>query len=397
MQWPKASPLWTALAAFHPIVFLYGGAVRWYAFAFLADALRAWALWGPDPRGKKARGAFVAGALLGAMSGYGELVLVAIDTGWLLVSARSARDLSTRALLAFAAGALALATIALSPLEGHASLVLFALTSARAPRGSLAPFITWASLGPLGEALLPAPWTALAALAIPGLALAGRKALGVSGARPFALWIASASCGWCFLTSRGVVHPRYSLEVWYLGTASLGLLLAGSGASRLAARITVAYLVMALVLTVDQRSFPMADMNRMASADCAALIAVPPPSLVVTSYARTRDELERTCHSHASVVSAAFIRHYQDAASGTELEPIRLALHGEQAVDFVHVNVRGTSLATTNQHMHDLLAARCTLVSTTTAGLAPHGWLKRLVQPESAIWRYTSERWLCPR
>ena len=33
------------LAAFHPIVFMYGAAARWYPIAFLAESLRAWALW----------------------------------------------------------------------------------------------------------------------------------------------------------------------------------------------------------------------------------------------------------------------------------------------------------------------------------------------------------------
>jgi len=43
--WPGVGPLLVTLAAFHPIVFFYAGAVRWYPFAFLADALRAWAIW----------------------------------------------------------------------------------------------------------------------------------------------------------------------------------------------------------------------------------------------------------------------------------------------------------------------------------------------------------------
>ena len=87
-RWPSSPPIWTALAAFHPVVFMYAGAVRWYPLALLADALRAWALWG-DPRStRRAACAFLAGATLGPTAGYGEAVLVALDCVWLVAAKR---------------------------------------------------------------------------------------------------------------------------------------------------------------------------------------------------------------------------------------------------------------------------------------------------------------------
>ena len=100
----------------------------------------------------------------------------------------------------------------------------------------------WAALGPLGEALPPAPWIALYLAAVPGAAWAIVHAVKHAPTRVFTLWLLTVAVGWASLTGHGVVHPRYSLALWFLTTCAVGTLFVERGAMRVAALVTAAYL-----------------------------------------------------------------------------------------------------------------------------------------------------------
>jgi hypothetical protein len=390
-RWTASPPVWTALAAFHPVVFMFVGAVRWYPFALLADGLRAWALWAaPRSRGCAA-GAFVGGAILGLAVGYGEAVLLAVDCAWLVAAKRIGSRASSVGIAAVAIAG-ATMTVITSPLSGH----LGALLRGGATRGpGLAAFATWAALGPLGEALPPSPWFVLYAFAIPGIAWALVRGAMQPGTRAFTTWVLTVALGWALLTRSGVVHPRYSLALWYLTTCALGTLFAEPGALRAAAFVTAAYLGLDLALTIRQRSFPMADENAMSRDDCPQLVP-PGAELIVSAYERTTLELQRTCEPAAPLVTAGFIRHYDGQPMG-EVAVIRDAIRPGEVVDFVRVNVRGVSLEQTNNDVHAVLSERCELSETRTAGTVPQAWLRARLKPDLSKWHYTAERWRCFR
>jgi hypothetical protein len=394
-QWAVSPPVWTALAAFHPVVFMYAGAVRWYPFALLADALRAWALWGAPRSRQRAAAAFVTGATIGLAAGYGEAVLLVVDSLWLVAAKRiGSRGASAGiALLGLTGAGL---TIVVSPLAGHLAEEL--VRGGHAGGGStfsLSALVTWGALGPLGEALPPSPWVILYVAAIPGVAWALVHAATSARTRAFTSWVITVAVGWALLTRSGVVHPRYSLALWFLTTCALGTLLVQPGLPRVAAFASAAYLGLDLALTIAQRSFPMADENVMGRDDCPRLLS-PGGDLIVSAYDRTTEEIERSCAPAAPIVTAGFVRHYVAEPMG-EVAAVRDALHAGQVVDFVRVNVRGVSLEQTNADVRAVLSERCDLIQTRTAGEIPHAWLRAWLKPDLSKWHYTAERWTCSR
>jgi hypothetical protein len=375
-QWPRVGLPLATLAAFHPVVFMYAGAVRWYPFAFLADALRAWALWGTSNR-RATRVAFFAGAMLGVASGYAEGLLAAVDAAWLM---GRERDRGAAATIA-ATGAAALATVLAAPFVPGWPL----------PGPSGKPFllslVTWAALGPLGSVVVPWPFTPVILLALPGLVWGLACALKDTPARPFSLWIVSVAASWAALANR-VEHPRYSLALWFLTTCALGLL-RGSRFAHAARLASASYLGLALWLTVRQHDFAFKDDNEMAPSDCALL--VPPPStLVVTSYLRTAEELHKVCDVH-DVTSARNGRIYAPRA---DLIPIHGALRAGR-VTFVHTNAPGSLLADVNERLRDMLAERCKLEDVRQVAPSPLARLRRVFKPEAPRFHYASERWVC--
>ncbi len=146
----RIAPVVVALAAFHPIVFMYGGAARWYPFALLGDALRAHALFGPRAGSRKAMGVFLLGTLVGAASGYAELGLVALDVGWLLALSHTRGRVRASVATAIVASAIAGALVVGSPLfTSHFGLFAHGIGGGWSSTGG------WLALGLVGEAWLP--------------------------------------------------------------------------------------------------------------------------------------------------------------------------------------------------------------------------------------------------
>jgi hypothetical protein len=377
-QWPRVGPTVATLAAFHPVVFMYAGAARWYPFAFLADALRAWALWGTSNR-RAARFVFFGGAVLGVASGYAEALLSAVDAAWLVGRERDRRTLAAVA----AAGGAALAMFLAAPfVSGWPHLP--------GPSGGflLRSLAMWATLGPLGSVIVPWPYTPVVLLALPGLVWGFAQALKDAYGRSFSLWIVTVAASWAALATHHVEHPRYSLALWYLTTSTLGLL-RGSRFAEAAAAATASYLGLALWLTVRQHDFAFSDDNQMAPSDCALL--VPESStLVVTSYLRTAGELDRVCNV-PGVVSARNARIYGPQA---DLAPVRDALR-PGPVTFVHTNAPGTLVDDATARLRNLLAESCTLQDLREVAPSPLAALRRVFKPEAPLSRYASERWNC--
>lgn len=376
--WPGVGPLLVTLAAFHPLVFFYAGAVRWYPFAFLADALRSWAIWGASKRRDGAL-AFLAGAVVGVMSGYGEGLLVAVDACWLVARRRDRSALRTAAF--GVAGALA--TVVAAP-------IVHAWPGLPGPRGApvLENLVEWAIPGPLGSVIVPWPFTPIVVLALPGLVWGLLSAFRDHRRLAFACWLATVAASWAALSSNGIRHPRYSLALWYLTTCTLGLV--RSSRLGIAARTaTASYLAIALWLTIRQRDFIFNDENVMTPSACAEL--VPDRSaLVVSSYLRTAEELQRVC-AVSHVVSARNARIYAPVA---DLDPIRDALR-DGPVTAVYINAPGSAIDNATRRLRALLSGRCTFrggVPVAQSALTP---IRRIARAESAVYRYTSERWDC--
>jgi hypothetical protein len=374
-QWPHVGLAVTALAAFHPVVFMYAGAVRWYPLAFLADATRAWALWGTSNR-RAGKVAFFGGAVLGVLSGYAEGILAAVDAAWLVGRERDRSAMATVA----ASGAAALITVLAAP-----------FVPGWPPAGPEKPFlrslVTWGALGPLGSVVVPWPYTPVLLLALPGLVWALARALRHGGPPSFSSWLVTTGLAWAALADH-IEHPRYSLALWYLTTCALGLL-RGSRLADTARFATASYLGLALWLTVRQHDFAFKDENEMSPSDCALLLPAP-ATLVVTSYSRTQEELRRICHV-PGVVSARNARIYAPQA---DLTPILEAL-GAGPVTFVHTNAPGSVLDDVTERLRSRLAERCTLEAIHLVAPSALARLRGLFKPESPAFHYATERWMC--
>jgi hypothetical protein len=373
-QWPRLGPFAPALAAFHPIVFMYAGAARWYPYAFLADAVRAWALWGTSDRRRSAR-AFFAGTVFGVMSGYAEALLAAVDAAWLVGRERDRRAVATVG----AAGAAALVAVLVAP---------FVAAWPHPSPGSGGSFVrsllTWGALGPLGSALVPWPYTVVALLAVPGLVWGLARTW---TSPPFSLWMVAVAASWAAMAYH-VEHPRYSIGLWFLTTCALGLV-RGSPVAAAARIATATYLGLALALAVRGRDFAFKDDNEMAPSDCAQLVPTP-HTLVVTSYLRTAEELRVVCGVEG-VVSARNARIY---APRSDLDPVRAALRSGE-VTFVHPNAPGTLLDDANDRLRAMLAESCKSGDVREAAPLPLGQLRRALQPRAPLFHYASETWLC--
>jgi hypothetical protein len=322
------------------------------------------------------------------------VILVAVDAAWLLGGALRAAegdapDRRRRAALVVAAAAACVtATFLASPVF---------LDQARAVLGAPKPFglgaapLTFLGFGLTGEAMLPPPWTPIALLALPCYVVVALR----TWHKPGSAWIASVALGWLVATQIGVWHPRYALMLWTLLTArAVDLALAGSAPrlARWAARATVGWLAMDLLLTVGQRSFLKGDLNSMAPDACGAIFSEP-SDLVLAPYPRTAAQIVRACGRDVPVVTAGWIRHYEDDDPALTAS-IAGALPRARQLVLVTVPTGGSTLAGTFDRVRHLVDARCTARSHSSVGADPFGAWKGAGAGERP--RYEIARYTCP-
>ncbi|MFI5301213.1 MAG: hypothetical protein ACHREM_24275 [Polyangiales bacterium] len=388
----------TAVAALHPIVFMYGGACRWYAFAFLADALRLFAIaraWS-RPSGARldraTRIAFAAGALLGPMSAYVEAPRIAIDAlAWLWLERR-------RGATSEAARAIAFATpwpiVALFAFPFARAQLALAGPVAASTHGGIALFL---GLGPLGEAHLPPPWTALAIVAVPGLVVVVARAW--RARRPLLVASLGSLAAWAICAPLGVWHPRYALAAWCLIATlvveiAIDLWPSTSKLARASVFATAAYLALALLLTLGQRSFLKGDLDAIGASACAPVFG-DKSDLVVVPYPRARDLLVRACAPSESPRTSGWIRHYDrgdDALFADWIAPLVRA----RSVTLVTVPTGGSSLTETQRRARALVAARCRSTRVDRTVEDPFASLKPWASRSSGVFRLEIERFSCP-
>lgn len=381
---------WPVLAAFHPVVFMYAAAARWYPAAFLMQAARAWALWGTRRR-RSAWAAFGAGALVGPMTGYADLLFLGHDCLW-FVQREGRRGRGCRAAGFVAAlGLLDVLVLACSPLSlWHQSRRVG--MSERAIFDSAELLAT----GLAGQALLPALGGVLALIAFAGFGWAAWKAFDGRRTRSLFWWLAATTSGWLVLACIGYHQPRYCLLVWFLWTASLLALANREGSSRAVAVGTAGYLALALVLTLSQRDFVKADLNEPPDELCSAL-SNSGAGVVFAPYPRTARQLARHCALRARIVSSDW-RAYVDplAAAGSGFADVDEAVLGQpEALLLTTPSPPDSAMAAINDAARRWLTANCQPGPEKRLVPSPYYELKHLFNPETSRWRFSIQRWNC--
>ncbi len=399
-----AMPRWgTCVVAFHPILFMYGGALRWYPVLLLAHALRAHTVWREDALRLRSGLTFVSGSLLGSLAGYLDPLFVAHDLLWLAVRGRQQNSGSGRwqggwqakwlAVAVASVAAIALVHMA-SPLSGRGGhgVELQTLYLTGLAHWDWAHTVVWAGLGLTGEAALPLP-LALSGLLVPVAAAWGLWRLCREPvSRGLVLWVGSYGLCW-FLASRlGVWHPRYSLGLWLLALSALVPLFRSSGGVRWLAGAATAHLALAFVLTVGGRGFFKADLNEIGQAECTAVEEVRGADLVVVPYARLHALIERHCGPLRGALRVPSVR--MSRSETEQLAELDRHLPSAREVWMLHVNAR-SSLSITRERIRRHLAARCRRKGRRLFGEVPHLQLKRMLIARAPAHRFGKERWRC--
>lgn len=352
------------LAAFHPVLFFYAGAARWYPFAFLADALRRWALADAVSQpclSKRSALAFAGGVGLGALAGFAQLLVITLDAVvWLALWYRRKRVASALRLLALSIIVPGLSILAWSP--AWRLLLHSVRAGGHSPAaGSLATLL----LGLIGEAQFFPPWTLLAALSVPGLVVVAVRAFRDPSRRVFALGLLFSGLGWGAAIPLGVWHPRYALVLWWAEAALVLDTLVQIYNDRARVRawskrvadglvlVTATWLAIGLCLTIGQRNFVKADLNLLSSEVCGPLASA---DLIVAPYPRLQPLLSKACPSSKPIVTMGSRRHFGREQAQ---RPVVEALFGAASVHLLEVRVDGSSIATAQREARALLDARC--------------------------------------
>ena len=377
------------LAAAHPLVLFYAGAARWYPLLWLAQALRALALWHVRPAGVASGALFVSGSVLGSLASYLDPLFVAHDAVWLaLRSARERRRWLPAAGIALIAGAALLALRAASPLHGsvHDGLVL------SLPQWQWRTLAVFYGLGLTGEAALPWPWAALGLACVLACGWAVLLALRARSTRPATLFLLSHAACWLVACGFGVDHPRYALLLWsVLPCLWLRWLLSAATSSRVqraVAGCALIHLVLALGLVFTGRGFFKADLNRLDAADCAPLTAASGARAVLVTYARLEQLVRNQCASSLPLVRVPSIRIRPEALAQLE------ALSSSGSLWLLSVNTEA-SYARTAARLREQLTARCSLQSSTDFGRIPHPGLS--ARRSTDYRRFKLEHFACGR
>lgn len=398
------------LGAFHPIVLFYGGAVRWYPYLFLAQALRWWAIWGESDSGAGKRKvqvggvgpmrlmALFAGAVLGPAVGYVDAPFVALDL--VFFHGRHRRgDKRFARWVAGLAGALGLASFGVSAWV----LSNFPLHGAGGHHVALHRVLTWLGLGLTGEAQPPWPWILVApAVALVPLVGFFWHLRGDRGsARLFSLHVLAVFSVWVVLALLRVSHPRYSLLLWVVLPAFAAAFWAKKWGRPLYLGYAL-YLLLSLGLAFQGHSFVKRDLNAMRAGDCRRLLGKKPPRFVIVPYLRDWVFIRERCpEEDITMIGVPWIRHYpEEAAQFGELR-LRMERERPRELGVILAHFQGSSLAVTQRRVVRFVARHCTKIGERRAGRDPHATIRRMLFSRrhggggrsGALYRFL--RWRC--
>ncbi len=386
---------WPVLAAFQPIVFFYAVSARWYPFLFLAQALRAWALWGTH-RARRARLAFSLGAVLGLLSCYADLVFLPIDAAAWIARRRSVRKKVAFSTALTFVGALALLGIALlwfSPVLARQlpALKKSLLRHRLSPGGDA----EWLATGLAGQSFFPGYVLPTIALSLPGYAWSVVALLPKLRCRRFLIWLAAAMAGWLLVELVGTsTQPRSSLLVWFLLASALLAVLSKPGKPRFAAALSLGILGLGLAATISLRLSLKGDLNVLPQEVCGPIAGMNADALLVVPYPRTADDLLTRCRPRPPIVSADWTAHV-GATGADELAPIRSALPGHAHVTLVTVAGEREGMTQTMEAATELLAAKCRPEKALSLGRDLHADFKRRMGRSVPDYRYELRNWDC--
>ena len=374
------------LAAFHPIVFMYGASVRWYPFLFLAQALRVYGIWGIGSR--RARYfAVLSGGVLGPLVTYADIAFTGNDAIWFLLRERR-RGGYYRALgVVVGVVGLGAALFVLSPLYAQHRTIAFEAFSSLRVRG----VVTWFATGLVGESFLPGAFAVVALVAPAGFFVGVRLLFTRARTRMMAYWFATTVTIWAVLALRGTLQPRSRLLVWFLLTASVWAVVRRAKWQDFAARLTLGYLAIALLLTVSQQYSVKGDLDEIPTGLCDAVRG---QAEVIAPYPKTAWEIEKSCQPPQKLVSVPWQVHY-GLEAGDELSGIRAAVAEAKDVSLVEVPARAGSLKPTNAAVKGAIEERCTQSTVEFFGEDPHYRIKHAFEPSVTPWRFELTRYTC--
>jgi hypothetical protein len=379
-----------AIVAFHPIVFMYGGALRWYPILFLAQSLRCWGLWGPRAGSTHSTGALLVGSVLGGVASTLDVVFVVVDALWLaLLQHKTGRRWIALSMVLLSLS-IAVASAALNP--GSVSTALNAMgwgDHVSFPRSTM----TWALLGVAGERHLPFPALLLALLPVAGVSWGLWSAWRTQTDKGFLWWFLSVQLAWGMSTLVVIDQPRYSLLSWVVLTAFVAALWHRGSAARVFVVVSATPLIIGLVLTVIGSGALKGDLNGFPQSACEGLVRRGLTDVVIAPYPRSAAMIRRTCEPSVSVLTLPSSHHVRRADE--HMAPLRSRItSAREIVLMTHVTPSG-SLRVTFTRARELLAERCRVQETRELVEEEHFELKRIFLGRTSRYRYRWERWVC--
>ena len=382
-------PRWAfALAAAHPLLLFYSGAVRWYPFLLLAHALRAYAIWHADVLRPSGSAAFAVGGALGSMASYVDPLFLAHDCGWLI--ARTAREKTARlraGLTVSVAVAAALALRLASPLQSGFHRTLWSVR----PRWDPSAPVRWAAMGIAGETALPWPLLVSGAACVVATGWAFVATLRARQTRVPASWLGLYAVCWLVVCCFGAWQPRYSPMLWLIATVLVvRLALRGPRAARIVCTLGAAHLAIGLTLAATGRGSFKADLNGLSEGDCAVLAAADRAPLLVVPYARLAVLAREQCAIRAPILTLPSVRVVR--AEEEQLSELRAQLPRVPEAWVLSLRT-DSSIRVTESRVRALLTTRCRPDPARLFGTYPHRELRQGARASEA--RHMLQRWSC--
>ena len=374
------------LAAFHPIVFMYSGAARWYSFLLLAHALRARALWGDDKPRQRQLG-FIAGSAIGAVASYVDAWFLVHDSVWWLFRARADALGRRRAWATLAASVACVVGLRwLSPL-GFLHRLHW-----QAEGLSAQSWLTWAGLGCIGEAGPPWPWLLISVVVPIAFGRAVWVGLRDPASRTWCVYLLSCLVAWSLATAYRVWHPRYSLWIWFALSGWTFVLFRRTWVERMVLVLTLCWWITTLGFMGSGRGFYKSDLNELTDTDCASLRRHEGADLIVIPYRRLAELTEKRCALVPPTLRLPAIIEVHDEAE--QVRPLRAALRARPRVVWLLHLTATPSVTLAEERARAVLSARCRHVADHEVGETAHREIKSLFTTVSRS-RLTQEVWSC--